>query len=116
MAVKLVEAALPKSASGRKGTPIDLETADALVTALTQSASVGEGNAERPRTLGLPDAYPTKGKAGSVARKYADYVSEKMGVKIRVNVYSEAKDTAPFHWRIYRPLKDYTLDTEDIEA
>lgn len=105
MAVKLVEAPLPKSTSGRQPIPIDQTVASALVDAFRDPANRVTENG-RPRTLGTGDNYPTKGKASGVGRKYADHVSEALKCKVAVNIYGDSKNDkgefiAPFHWRIY---------------
>jgi hypothetical protein len=104
--IQLVDVALPKSNSGRKGTPINEDFANALVTAFGESITVENDGDTRPRALGSPDEFKTKGKASAAGRKYADFVSSKLGKKLRVNVYSAEKDKAPFYWRIYVPLLD----------
>lgn len=105
-AVQLVDVALPKSNSGRKGTPIDENFANALVTAFGESITTETNDDTRPRALGSPEAFKTKGKASAAGRKYADHVAKAIGKKLRVNVYSQEKDKAPFYWRIYVPLND----------
>jgi hypothetical protein len=105
-AVQLVDVALPKSNSGRKGTPINEDFANALITAFGESITTETDGDIRPRALGSPDEFKTKGKASAAGRKYADAVAKKLGKKLRVNVYSAEKDKAPFYWRIYVPLND----------
>lgn len=104
--IQLVDAPLPKSNSGRKGTPLDQDFADALVTAFNESIVTEIDGETRPRAIGSASEFPTKGKASAAGRKYADYVANKLGKKLRVNVYSATKDTKPFFWRIYVPLTD----------
>lgn len=107
MAIKLVESPLPKSASGRKSTPMNQEVADALVKAFQDAVTIPDAQGGvRPRALGTDDQFDTKGKASAAGRRYALYAAEKIGKKIRVSVYSEIRDKAPFSWRIYVPLAD----------
>lgn len=109
--VKLVEAALPKSSSGRKGTPMDEDLAAALVKALSEKATVEVDGNERPRALGSTDEFDTKGRASAAGRKYALHVAKALNKVVRVNVYSAVKDQKPFQWRIYIPLADSSSET-----
>jgi hypothetical protein len=104
MAVKLTDAPLPKSRAGRRGTEIDTEVAAALAAELRKAYTVEVGGEKRPRALGSPDSFDTNGKAGAAGRRYATAVSADLGQKVRVSVYSQEKDKAPFYWRIYIPL------------
>lgn len=106
MALKIVEAERPKGTSGRKSVPISTELADALVAAFTDKMV---GDSGRERMLGDGADFDTRGKASNMGRKYADYVSEKLGKVVRVNVYNDDtanQDAKPFHWRIYIPLSE----------
>lgn len=104
MAVKLTDAPLPKSRAGRRGTEIDADTVTALTTELRKASTVEVDSEKRPRALGSPESFDTKGKAGAAGRRYAIAVSAELGQKVRVSVYSQEKDKAPFYWRIYVPL------------
>ena len=104
MSVKLVDSALPKSRAGRKAAEIDPEIVAAFVAAFQDSSTVEVEGETRPRALGIPDPFDTKGKASSLGRRYAVAVGNALKVTVRVSVYSAEQDKGPFYWRIYVPL------------
>lgn len=118
MAVKLVKTQLPKTGGGRQPIPLDQETADALVSAFAKPEDRMDNG--RPVTLGTGDTYPTKGRANTMGRKYADHVSEALNVKVGTQVYWDGKDEGkeakpPFRWRIWiRPGE--TLEEPESES
>lgn len=113
MAVKLTDTPLPKTRAGRKGTEIDADTVTALVTELGKASTVTVDGETRPRALGSPEAFDTKGRAGAAGRRYALAVADQLGQKVRCSVYSAEKDKAPFYWRIYIPLSAQETASEE---
>ena len=97
----LVSEAIPKSNRGRKGIPLDLDVVKELAAAL-KSEPVIDGRPAGHRTA---DTYPTKGKASSQGRRYADAVAEITKGIVRVNVFEFGTDPETYGWRVYVPLE-----------
>lgn len=111
--ISLVESALPKSGSGRRAAELSEDLITALVTELEKTPIVKDevSGEDRPRALGPADNFDTEGKAGSMGRRYALAVANRLEKKVRVNIYGDSKGEngkwmKPFHWRIYVPLSE----------